>query len=147
MITTTISSINSMNATSSESIRPSLKGILQSTFLTISFSVIFIIFAVSSIKNVSSEGFVAFLMIPLLPLGACAWEFVNLIFTRYELQNSEIRINRPFLSASSQTIEIAKINSVRMKQNPLDRLLGIGNILIAGICSNIGGSIFRVVST
>ena len=131
MINTTISSINSTSISPSESIKPSLKAVLQSAILIIAFILVLTVFliATASPSHSYTDRYIffaaSFLLFFQLP-----WEALNIISTRYQIQDNEIQITRTILSSFTQTIDAAKINSVYAKQNPLDRLLGIGNVII-----------------
>ncbi len=135
MTTSTISSIKPTNSLPSGVIKPSPKGVTQSMLMFIPVGLGFSIFTCYElIKPASPTAQPTFIILLLLlstiPFFACGWEFINLISTRYEIQPSEIHITRSVLATFSQTIDAAKINSVQMQQNLLNRLLGIGNVII-----------------
>lgn len=113
------------------SIKPSRKGIYQSAFITIPFSIVLAVFLLIQVPGTQDIRPAIFcLAISLLPAMACAWEFFTLISTQYKIQPNSLKIEKSFFSSTTQNIASEKINSLQVIQNPLDRLLRIGNIHI-----------------
>ena len=67
---------------------------------------------------------------PVLLLVWTVWLNLKLRFTRLTLAGKKLRYETGMLSRSSRTMELAKVQDVKVDQTFFQRLLGLGNLTI-----------------
>ena len=67
---------------------------------------------------------------PILLLIWTLWRQVKLRFTSLTVAGKKLRYETGMLSRSSRTMELAKVQDVRVDQTFFQRLLGLGNLTI-----------------
>ena len=67
---------------------------------------------------------------PLLLLAWTLWLNLKLRFTKLTLAGKKLRYETGMLSRSSRTMELAKVQDVKVDQTFFQRLLGLGNLTI-----------------
>lgn len=70
------------------------------------------------------------MIIPALVLLWTVWRHIRLRFTTMTLQGGKLRYETGMLSRFTRTMELARIQDVRVDQTLLQRLIGIGTITV-----------------
>jgi uncharacterized membrane protein YdbT with pleckstrin-like domain len=106
-------------------VRPSSK--LLKPVYTLSFVLIAVAYGYNNNRTERMEWLV---IPPILLLIWTLWRHLKLRFTSLTVAGKKLRYETGMLSRSSRTMELAKVQDVRVDQTFFQRLLGLGNLTI-----------------
>ena len=106
-------------------VRPSSK-LLKAAYLLAALLVV-LVYVYNSNRTPRSDWLLAF---PILLVAWTALRHLRLRFTRLSLSSGKLRYETGVLSKSTRTMELYKVQNVRVDQHLSQRLLGTGNISI-----------------
>lgn len=66
----------------------------------------------------------------LIPVGVAAQAFIQLKYTLYTVTARRIQVERGWLSKKVDQIDFLRVRDVELRQGIVERLLGIGNIIV-----------------
>jgi uncharacterized membrane protein YdbT with pleckstrin-like domain len=94
-------------------------------FYTVAFVLAAIIYGISNNTRTSLEWL---LIIPVLLLIWTGWRHLRLRFTTLTIPGTKLRLETGMLSRSTRTLELSRIQDVRVEQSLLQRMMGIGTV-------------------
>ena len=108
-------------------IRPSVKLIKLTYWLAILLAALVLAY---SYVDTAPRGIVWLLLLPALVVVAAAAAHVSRLFTRLTVTGDRLRYESGILSKSTRTMELAKVQDVRVDQSLGQRMLNLGNLSI-----------------
>jgi uncharacterized membrane protein YdbT with pleckstrin-like domain len=106
-------------------VRPSLR--LVRPFYTVSFILVALVYGFNNNRATPMDWL---MIIPAVVLLWTVWRHIRLRFTSMTLQGGKLRYETGMLSRSTRTMELARIQDVRVDQSLLQRILGIGTLSV-----------------
>jgi uncharacterized membrane protein YdbT with pleckstrin-like domain len=106
-------------------IRPSLR--LVRPFYTVSFLLIALVYGFNNNRPDPMDWLMIF---PAIVLAWTVLRHIRLRFTTLSLQGGKLRYETGMLSRSTRTMELSRIQDVRVEQTLMQRMLGIGTITV-----------------
>jgi uncharacterized membrane protein YdbT with pleckstrin-like domain len=106
-------------------VRPTLR--LVRPFYTAAFALAALIYGISNNTGAALEWL---LILPVLLLIWTGWRHLRLRFTKLTITGSKLRHETGILSRSTRSMELSRIQDVRVEQSMLQRMVGIGNIAV-----------------
>ena len=107
-------------------VRPSMR--LVRPIYTISFVLLALIIGYNN--TTERDPLNIFVVIPALLIAWTAWRHLKLRFTTMTIQGNKLRFDSGMLSKTTRTMELSRIQDVRVEQTLTQRMVGIGNITI-----------------
>ncbi len=106
-------------------VRPTLR--LVRPFYTVAVVLTALIYGINNNTDASLDWL---LILPVLLVLWTAWRHVKLRFTKLSIVGNKLRHETGLLSRSTRTMELSRIQDVRVEQTVLQRLVGIGTITV-----------------
>jgi uncharacterized membrane protein YdbT with pleckstrin-like domain len=97
-------------------------------FYTISFVMLALIVGYNNTTERDPLNILA--VIPAVLAAWTAWRHVKLRFTTMTIQGNKLRFESGMITKSTRTMELSRIQDVRVDQTLMQRLVGIGSITI-----------------
>ena len=107
-------------------VRPSMR--LVRPFYTISFVLLALIIGYNN--TTERDPLNILVIFPALLAAWTAWRHLKLRFTMLTIQGNKLRFDSGMVTKSTRTMELSRIQDVRVDQSLTQRMLGIGNVTI-----------------
>jgi len=107
-------------------VRPSMR--LVRPFYTISFVLLALIIGYNNTTGRDPVNILV--VIPALLAAWTAWRHLKLRFTTMTIQGNKLRFESGMLTKSTRTLELTRIQDVRVDQTLMQRILGLGSVTI-----------------
>ena len=107
-------------------IRPSMK--LVRPFYTISFVLLALIIGYNN--TTERDPLNILVIVPVALAAWTLWRHMKLRFTTMAIQGNKLRFDSGMISKVTRTMELSRIQDVRVDQTLIQRMLGIGNVTV-----------------